>query len=94
MVSPYPVHKAGCDGDRAGVIATVSSDGEPRAVTLSSRGPDGVSKTVGMTKVGSGWVAPLGPYGAVGNTTWKVEVTDAHGVTASGPESTLPVVAC
>jgi hypothetical protein len=94
LVNPNPIRKAGCSGDRASVIAKISSDGEPRAVALFSRGPDGVAKAVPMVKVGSGWMAALGPYGVLGNVTWMIGVTDARGVTASGPTSTLPVVSC
>lgn len=94
LVNPNPIRKAGCSGDRASVIAKISSDGEPRAVALFSRGPDGVAKVVPMVKVGGGWMATLGPYGVLGNVTWVIGVTDAHGVTANGPTSTLPVVTC
>jgi len=94
LASPNPMRTAGCSGDKAGVIAKINTDGEPRAVALFSRGPDGAGKAVPMVKVGGGWIGSLGPYGVVGSVTWMVGVTDRHGVTVTGPVSTLPVVAC
>ncbi|MFL6156138.1 MAG: sigma-70 family RNA polymerase sigma factor [Marmoricola sp.] len=90
---PGAVRAPDCGHPTVPVRVSVSDQSRLAVVRLLWTGPNG-SGSARMTRSGSRWTAPMGPFDLGGTVTFHVVATDRFGNTASGPSGTVTATPC